>query len=153
MARWECLPCPDGIAEINKLETLGFAPHFLLTMPPRDLETWMWAEACEALARAERLQRSFFRLGSSQPQPTWEPPVDLFETERELRILAALPGVTARAVEISVDGELLIIAGERPAPPEQRAAVIHRLEIPQGRFERRIRLPAGRFKLSRHEMT
>ena len=26
-----------------------------------------------------------------------------------------------------------------------RTAIIHRLELPQGRFERRIRLPAGRY--------
>ncbi len=65
-------------------------------MAPRNLETWMWAEACEALARAERLQREFFRLGSSNTRPNWEPPVDIFETARELTILAALPGVGPR---------------------------------------------------------
>jgi len=121
-------------------------------MPPRDLESWMWAEACEALARAERLHREFFRLGPPSAQPSWEPPVDIYETERELRILVALPGVAARAVEIGFEEGTLIIAGRRRPPVEQRAAVIHRLEIPQGRFERRITLPAGRFKLARHEM-
>jgi HSP20 family protein len=33
----------------------------------------------------------------------------------------------------------------RVLPPELRTAVIHRLELPQGRFERRVRLPAGRY--------
>ncbi len=47
-------------------------------MPPRSLEAWMCAEACDALARAERLQREFFRLGPSSERPSWEPPVDLF---------------------------------------------------------------------------
>jgi len=28
--------------------------------------------------------------------------------------------------------------------------VIHRLELPQGRFERRVRLPAGRYASVRH---
>jgi HSP20 family molecular chaperone IbpA len=121
-------------------------------MPPRDLESWMWAEACEALARAERLQRQFFRLGEPSQQTSWEPPVDIFETDRELRILAALPGVTARAAEIRIEGGILVIAGERKQPAEQRNAVIHRLEIPQGRFERRIALPAGNYKISRHEL-
>ena len=32
-------------------------------------------------------------------------------------------------------------------PPELQRAVIHRLELPQGRFERRIPLPAGRYAL------
>jgi HSP20 family protein len=30
-------------------------------------------------------------------------------------------------------------------PPEMQTAIIHRLELPQGRFERRVRLPAGRY--------
>ena len=31
-------------------------------------------------------------------------------------------------------------------PRELRTAIIHRLELPQGRFERRIRLPSGRYE-------
>jgi HSP20 family protein len=121
-------------------------------MAPRNLEAWMWAEACEALVRAERLQREFFRLGPPSARVNWEPPVDIYENERDLTILAALPGVEPNAVEISVTGGILVIAGERRAPPQQRAAVIHRLEIPQGRFERRIALPAGTFEPGRREV-
>ena len=32
------------------------------------------------------------------------------------------------------------------SPRELRTAIIHRLELPQGRFERRIRLPSGRYE-------
>lgn len=121
-------------------------------MPPRDLETWMWAEACEALARAERLQRQFFRLGEPSARPVWEPPVDIFDIDGTLWIVAALPGVDPARVEVAVENGILIIAGDRPAPAPQRAAAIHRLEIPQGRFERRIELPTGRFELARHDV-
>ena len=120
--------------------------------PPRDLEAWMWAEACEALARAERLHREFFRLGPPSRQPSWEPPIDIIETERELWIVAALPGVEARDIEISVGDGALTIAGERRLPAIQRAAVIHRLEIPHGRFERRVALAPGRFELLRRDI-
>ena len=85
-------------------------------MPPRDIESWMWAEACDALARAERLHRQFFRLGSPDTRPLWEPPVDILETEDELWIIAALPGIDASAVEISVEDGILMISGERAAP-------------------------------------
>jgi len=34
----------------------------------------------------------------------------------------------------------------RTLPPALRDAVIHRLELPQGRFERRLPLPAGRYR-------
>jgi HSP20 family protein len=120
-------------------------------MPPRNVDTWMWAEACEALARAERLQRQFFRLGTREAVATWEPPVDVLETEDELWIIAALPGVEASQLEIGVSDGVIVIAGVRSAPL-RRAAAIHRLEIPQGRFERSIRLPAGRFELTRREL-
>lgn len=121
-------------------------------MPPRDLEAWMWAEACEALARAERMHRQFFRLGQTGPRPSWEPPVDIFESEEALWIVAALPGVDAAHLEIDMKNGVLVLAGERPSPAVQRAAAIRRLEIPQGRFERRIALPAGRYELARRDI-
>jgi HSP20 family protein len=109
---------------------------------PRD---WMWSEACEMLARAERLHRELFRPGRPAGLPSWEPPVDILETERAVLVLVALPGVSPEGVEaVIVDGELLI-AGTRVLPPELLTATIHRLELPQGRFERRLRLPAGHY--------
>ena len=57
-----------------------------------------------------------------------------------------------RKVEIIVEHGVLVIAGERLAPALKQAAIIHRLEIPQGRFERRIALPAGRFELDRRDI-
>jgi HSP20 family protein len=106
----------------------------------------MWSEACAMLMRAERLHREFFRpAGSVSMLPVWEPPVDILETEREVLVLVALPGVSPDRVEAAIDNGNLVIRGVRVLPPELRTAVIHRLELPQGRFERRVRLPAGRY--------
>jgi HSP20 family molecular chaperone IbpA len=108
--------------------------------------SWMWSEACDMLARAERLQREFFRPARSASRlPVWEPPVDVLETEREVLVLMALPGVDSEHVEAAIDKADLVVAGVRILPAELRTAVIHRLELPQGRFERRVRLPAGRY--------
>ena len=49
------------------------------------------------------------------------------------------------SVEAVIDDGDLVIAGARTYPPALRTAVIHRLELPQGRFYRRLRLPAGRY--------
>jgi HSP20 family protein len=107
---------------------------------------WMWSEACEMLTRAERLHREFFRLASSAARlPAWEPPVDVLETERAVLVLVALPGVNPERVEASIDGSDLVFSGDRVFPAEMQTAIIHRLELPQGRFERRVRLPAGRY--------
>jgi HSP20 family molecular chaperone IbpA len=113
----------------------------------------MWAEACELIARAERLHRQFFRP-TAQPlrHPAWEPPFDMYETAEALWLVVALPGVPPERLEIRLDSAALAIAGVRPLPEFQRSAVLHRLEIPHGRFERRIELPAGHFELERHEL-
>lgn len=111
---------------------------------------WMWSEACEMLARAERLHREFFRPAGLVAQlPAWEPPVDILETEREVLVLVALPGVHPDRVEAAVHGDDLVVAGTRVFPAELRTAIIHRLELPQGRFERRVRLPAGQYSAVR----
>jgi HSP20 family protein len=120
-------------------------------MPPRDPALAMWAEACAVLDRAERLNRQFFQPRAAR-RPSWEPPVDVLETETELWILAALPGVPPEGVEVVIDGGSLIVTAERPMPATTRAGVIRRLEIPYGRFERRIDLPGGRFELARREL-
>ena len=98
------------------------------------------------LLRAERMRREFFRPAlPSRQAVSWEPPVDILETALEVLVLVALPGVAAERVEAVIDDGELLIAGLRVFPPELQTAVIHRLELPQGRFERRIRLPAGRY--------
>lgn len=114
----------------------------------------MWAEACELLDRAERLNRQFFvpERGRGR-RPTWQPPVDILETESELWICVALPGVAAADLEVLVENGVLIVAGERPTPERLRGALIRRLEIPYGHFERRIELPPGRFDVVQRELT
>jgi len=108
---------------------------------PRD---WMWSEALQMLAQAERLHQQAFRPQTAgRLRPSWEPPVDVLETEREVLILAALPGVDVQRVEAAIENGTLVLSGERTVPAELRTAKIHRMELPQGRFERRIALPPG----------
>ncbi|MBA1159300.1 Hsp20/alpha crystallin family protein [Microvirga sp. Marseille-Q2068] len=105
----------------------------------------MLSEAIQALARAERLHRQMFQPPSATRRPAWEPPVDVLETEQEVLILIALPGVAPDQVEAVIEDGTLVVSGRRVLPPQLRTAVIHRLELPQGRFERRIPLPPGRY--------
>jgi HSP20 family protein len=115
---------------------------------------WMWAEACDLLDQAERLHRRFFRLDTSRPaRASWEPPVDMYETEREIVVVVALPGVPADRVEVITDSDALVVRGERPLPFAGRPLAVRHLEIPYGAFERRIPLPAGRFDTAAPELT
>jgi len=118
---------------------------------PRSL---MWSEAIALLDRAERLRREVFRPAQSVSRlPAWEPPVDVLETRDEVIVLVALPGVAADRVEVSLDGGALIFSGTRSFPKEMATAVIHRLELPQGRFERHVPLPPGRYSAVRRSVS
>ena len=101
------------------------------------------SEAVEALKRADRKHREVFQLRETTTRPAWEPPIDVIETDEHVLIFIALPGVAMERVEAAIEGATLVVSGRRVLPPQLRTAVIHRLELPQGHFERRIPLPAG----------
>ncbi len=116
-------------------------------MRSSDLRSWMWSEAVEMLARAERMHREAFQPRNPQVQiPCWEPPVDVLETQREVIVFTALPGVDPADVTAVIEEGTLLIGGERTLPPQLGTAVIHRLELPQGCFVRRVDIPPGRYE-------
>jgi HSP20 family molecular chaperone IbpA len=111
---------------------------------------WIWSEAIEMLRKLERLHGQSFAPGSSAPgQTCWEPPIDMLETDEEILIIIALPGVDLDQVVTRIEDGTLVIVGHRRFPAELRHAIIHRLELPQGRFERRLTLPPGRYGAAR----
>ena len=89
------------------------------------------------LDRAERLQRQFF----IHAMDAWEPPVDVLETQAGLEVHVALPGVAPDSVTIALDAGGVSVSALRPFPCRESGAHLHRIEIPYGRFERRIVLP------------
>lgn len=121
-------------------------------MPRNRLEGRMWSEALGMLERAERLQRSFFEPGRRQAQG-WQPPADIYETERHVWAVIALPGVTADALQVTLRANWLDVRGVRPLPLEAQQGAIHRLELPHGRFERRLELPPYVYELEGQRLT
>jgi HSP20 family protein len=108
-----------------------------------DPRTLMWTRACELIDRAERLHRQFFQpVVAPLRDLCWEPPVDLTETDSEIAITVALPGVEPDTVQVTVDTDALTVAGFRRPIAMARGSLVHRLEIPYGKFERRIAFPA-----------
>ena len=112
-----------------------------------DTHAWMLADAVELLHSAERLHQQFFRIGPARGAPCWEPPVDMVDNGFQLTLLVALPGVPADRFEVRVEDHTIVVTGERSIGTSVAPGAIVRLEIPYGRFERRIVLPAGRFGL------
>ena len=73
----------------------------------------------------------------------------MYEQGDELTLFFALPGVSSQQFEVIVDGTGLLLRGNRPIPAALQRAAIHRLEIPYGRFERRVALPTGNYRMHR----
>jgi HSP20 family protein len=84
-----------------------------------------------------RLPRFAARRSGFQPQ------IDVFRLEQppELRVLVELPGVDPEGVDLSIEGRVLTIAGERRRPAAGSRLWYHRLEIEYGPFQRRLALP------------
>lgn len=104
-------------------------------------------EAFVLALRADRLQHQFFRYAIRPAAPAWEPPVDILEVDGALEVTLALPGVRAERIELRLETGTLAVRAERAVPIPAGVARVHRLEIPYGRFERRITLPPGRYTL------
>jgi HSP20 family protein len=115
-----------------------------LTDMPRSTRDILWFDALAELARADRLHRDSFR-----PTATgWEPPIDVLETATGLVVIIALPGVRPNEMEVVLEHGALSVRGSRHWPALQRPVRVHRIELPHGRFERRIVLPPGTYELT-----
>ncbi len=124
-------------------------------MTSRDLSRLMWSEALSLLEQADRLHRQFIRPAAAEA-PVWEPPVDIVETADAVWVHVALPGAAADSVAVQFDAGAITISAHRPFPLRSSegecAARIHALEIPYGRFARRIGLPTQALTLAGRKM-
>jgi len=69
------------------------------------------------------------------------PAVDMYQTDDEVVVKAAVPGAKADDVQINVTGEVLIIKGEIGEKEEVKEKAYHLREQRWGVFERTIALP------------
>ena len=69
------------------------------------------------------------------------PAVDMYQTDNEVVVKAAIPGVKADDVRINVTGEVLIIKGETREKEETKDKAYHIREQRWGMFERTVALP------------
>jgi HSP20 family protein len=67
--------------------------------------------------------------------------MDVSETADELRISAELPGVPREDVEITLDGDVLTIRGEKRFERKEEKENFHFMERSYGSFHRSLRLP------------
>ena len=67
--------------------------------------------------------------------------IDMYQTEDDVVVKAALPGLEAEDVDITVTGETLTLRGEYKQETEQKDKNYHIREQRSGSFQRAIMLP------------
>ena len=104
-----------------------------------------WEPAREMMTLREAMDRLFddaFTRPLSLGGSNWSiPAVDMYQTDNEVVVKAALPGIKADEVQINVTGEVLTLKGETKQETETKEKAYHIREQRWGTFERSIVLP------------
>lgn len=83
------------------------------------------------------------RVWGNLPGAWSEPTLDVYETPETVVVQAAVPGVKADQVEITVQGNYLAISGQTKSESQTEEKNYLRRESRSGTFSRMIELPAG----------
>ena len=104
-----------------------------------------WEPAREMMTLREAMDRLFddaFTRPLSMAGNGWAvPAVDMYQTDNEVVVKAALPGMMAEDVQLNVTGEVLTIKGEIKQKEEVKEKAYHLREQRWGMFERSVILP------------
>lgn len=69
------------------------------------------------------------------------PPVDIHETESNYTVKAEIPGIAPDDIDVRLEGNTLIIRGERQQERDEDVGTMHRSERTFGSFSRAFTLP------------
>ena len=124
-------------------------------MASQDWDFVIWQRASDLLQQAERIHRNFLQIAAGAQyrashgrSSSWEPPINVVETDNSLWVISAIPGVAADHIDVRLEGRELVISGERPLPDCCHHGELKIWEIPLGRFERRLILVERRNPLT-----
>jgi len=68
----------------------------------------------------------------------WQPPTDVYETDRHIVVKMSIPGVKPGQIRVHCNGEVITITGVREGPDPAEVRSYHQMEIRNGYFERSI---------------
>jgi len=104
-----------------------------------------WEPVREMMTLREAMDRLFddaFTRPLSIRDGGWSTPaIDMYQTDNDVVVRAALPGFKADDVQINVTGDVLTVRGEMKHEDEQKEKSWHIREQRWGSFERSISLP------------
>jgi HSP20 family protein len=115
------------------------------------MTTTRWDPFNDLLRIQERMNRMFEDSlvqthGGSDPTVTrgsWTPAVDIYETPDSIVLLADLPGIVQEDLDLRVEGNTLVLRGERRMEKDLHEENFHRMERGTGAFQRSFTLPAS----------
>ena len=107
----------------------------------------MKRESYQRRGSVEREMESFWEnffgpIPVRGPQAAW-PAIDVTENENEIRVVADLPGLSEKEIELTITDRQLTLKGEHKTGQETEGTHVHRVERRRGAFERTIGLPKG----------
>ena len=109
-----------------------------------ELTPWKPARELSTLRREmDRLFEDFLgERGTFFPEAgNWVPAVDVSETDDNILVKAELPGMDTKDIDVSVQGDILVIKGEKKEEKETKEENFHRIERRRGTFARSIKIP------------
>ena len=72
---------------------------------------------------------------------TWNPSVDIYETENAMVLKAEVPGIDENDIELKIEDNTLTLKGDRKFEKETKEENYHRIERAYGSFYRSFTLP------------
>jgi len=107
-----------------------------------------WEPAREMMSLREAMDRlfedAFTRPLSLRERDGWSvPAIDMYQTDNDVVVKAALPGIKADEVQINVSGDVLSLKGEMKHEEEKQEKAWHIHEQRWGSFERSVSLPTS----------
>ena len=91
-----------------------------------------------------RLMNAFRgEAGNGQTGQSWVPPLDVWETDRDIVYAFDLPGIPEEQISVEVENGSLTVSAERQRTNEQSDDRYYRFERRHGTFTRTIGLPQG----------
>ena len=88
----------------------------------------------------DELRQDFRPMGYKVDQ-SFDPPMDIYETEGHLVIVMEIAGMKAEEIRVIFDKETLVISGRRAEPPSLPKTRLHQMEIDYGNFRRTLQIP------------
>lgn len=96
-------------------------------------------------ALRQEMDRMFDRVwGEDLPERVlseWTPAIDFSETKHNFIMKMEIPGIDPNQIQISLQGQILSISGDRKKEEEEEDERFYRVERSYGAFTRSIRLP------------